>query len=493
VSARNYDFVLAVDNAAGFVSGRTCFGITSETVGLIANVNYAANTIKVRVNNAQQEFSVGESLRSNTAVTTGGSANTNVEPYVAPYLSSDTTTATATISSINISKFIREKNAFEQKPIVRLYSIYYPGEWYPANANGNPTMEGAGYPWPHGIPFRIAEVRGDIISDIQYAVKFANVSYIPYPIDSGNIGLDSSGKINDLTLTLSNWDNLIGNFVENPYLVGLSSNACIAIVNSELVTNIDPRTVQGNVHYDSSVVDARGSNAVLDYEATQALNGTWTPLKQDSRDLLGAVVEIKTTYANFLDYWPEYSRVTGAYANTVQVITTLPYRPGDNVRSNTNSTEYTIVSVGEDYITVSSTTTALVPGEALYIVNPEADAESFVLDTFKINNLDGLDDKAAKFTLTSWLQYFKLQLPKRRFLKNTCPWSYKGEECQYPTSGTGTIPGSTLTANGFFDINNATVFTQAEDECARNQQACELRRNTVHFGAFPGTGATLPR
>jgi putative heme iron utilization protein len=83
---------------------------------------------------------------------------------------------------------------------------------------------------------------------------------------------------------------------------------------------------------------------------------------------------------------------------------------------------------------------------------------------------------------------------------------YKGSECQYPTGGTGLIPGSNTlivsngtlladgaTANGFFNIRNETVHTLSEDICAKNLQACELRGNQFHFGGFPGTGGTLPR
>jgi hypothetical protein len=49
------------------------------------------------------------------------------------------------------------------------------------------------------------------------------------------------------------------------------------------------------------------SNASFDRTQTINVGGTWQEQKMDTRDLLGGVVEIKTTFANFLDTWPEYS------------------------------------------------------------------------------------------------------------------------------------------------------------------------------------------
>ena len=72
------------------------------------------------------------------------------------------------------------------------------------------------------------------------------------------------------------------------------------------------------------------------------MGGTWVEQKQDTRDLLGGVVEIKTTFANFLDFWPEYSSVQAISANVVEVYSTLPYRVGDNVRAKSGSVEGTI-------------------------------------------------------------------------------------------------------------------------------------------------------
>ena len=51
------------------------------------------------------------------------------------------------------------------------------------------------------------------------------------------------------------------------------------------------------------------------------------------RDLLGGVVEIKTTFANFLDTGLNIASVQSVSSNVIEVYNTLPYRVGDNVRA----------------------------------------------------------------------------------------------------------------------------------------------------------------
>lgn len=654
MTARNYDYILTVDNTYSFVSSNNIIGASSKTMGLIVNVNHAANTLKIRLANADQEFITGEVIYSNSVVVAGGIAsltysgidgatntfalpsltgvtqfskdsislymngyrvpgsmwtlhsNTNVrfKPFyhtkvnstdtanlkvklnetvkkaffnpavwssgneipdldssviynstivndfswiipdaelltyikgtqsdqdnntlynltlpivdsnanisvnfgninTAPYYSTlrfgETITASANIVEIGNSVFIEAKNTFEQQPLVRLYTLYFPGEWYPPKESGNPdtTSLGIAYPWPAGFPVRFAEIRGDYISDITYAIQLGGVSYMPYPLNSTGIGLDSSGKINDVTFTVSNFDNLITQLIENAYLCGFNStNNAPGIVNGETVFNIDPRTNPANAHFDSGYSESVGINVAWTYSTTTAHGDTWTRLKHDTRDLLGGVIEIKTTFAHLLDYWPEYSVILEKVnSNHLKMRTISPYRIGDVVHNDGNNmvnASSVITGIIPPYLVVNNAI-SLNPGDKLYIQNPDATSDEFILDTFKINSLDGLDDKAAKFSLTSWLQYFKNVSPKRSFLKNTCVWDYRGDECQYPRSGTGAIPGSTKTANGYFTINNQTTADPTLDVCAKNSIACDLRRNGVHYGGFPGTGVSVPR
>jgi len=497
MTTRTYDYILTVNSTVGFTQGNNIIGITSGTEGFIANVNPENNTIKVKVDNVLQEYNIAETCNTTFITTSGGSVDINQQPYFEPSYNATTVVSSCEITNIQNSNFIREKNAFVQRPSVRLYTLYYPGEWYPPNQAGNPTGEGTGYPWPDGLPFRFAEIRGETASDIQYECLFGGESFLPYPIESGDIGIDSSGQVNEIQITISNFDNLITTLVENPFLVGNnSSNSNTAIVNGEYVTNIDPRTNPEHPDFDENIAASRGGyNVAFDYDTTISLGDTWNKLKIDTRDLLGGVIEIKSTYANFLDVWPEYSIVRETTPNLITVASTLPYRIGDIVRSNSNQETYQIINMFGDNLITDTEVPNVKAGDKLYIVNEEADQDGFVVDNFKIDSLDTLNPIVAVFAVVSWLQYFKLQLPKRKYFKNSCPWSYKGPECQYPDNGSDLIPGDTQnrTANGYFDINNAEVLTVQEDVCAKNFEACTLRNNNIHFGGFPGTGRTIPR
>lgn len=420
------------------------------------------------------------------------SANTEARSFISSNYASQITTATSTISAVLESPYIAEKNSIVQTPLVKLYTIYYPGEWYPENANGNPSLSGNSFPWPYGFPMRFAEVVGEAYSDFNYSVSFNNVSYKVIGVDSGDISVDSSGKIGELSMTISNFDGVIGSIVENRNILGYnSSNNFTALVNGETVQNIDPRTIPGNAAYSSEVAATRGQNAAWSYAETVAFNDTWTRLKDDSRDMLGAVVEIRMTYAKFLDHWPEYSIVRSATSNSATVYSSIPYRVGDLVTANSKAyTSNTLVtSIEGNTVYFSNTKLATLGANSkLLIVNPDADPTSFVEYVFTVNRLDELDEFVAKFSLTNWLQYYKMKLPKRKFTNTTCPWVYKGPECKYPSNGTDTIVGSNppITANGFFTYSNETAASSATDICAKTLTACSLRKNLVNFGGFPG-------
>ena len=509
MSARSYDVILNVDNAFGFVTTNVLVGNTTATSGIIANVNLSTNEIKVKLNNIQQEFSSSEVVHSNTitlATGSGGDGLLSTSNFVSNVISANSTTAIATISSITPSAFKAEKNSFSQNPIVRLYTIYYPGEWYPPNDAGNPTGQGTGKAWPNDFPIRFAEVVGDLTSDLSYNVSYGGTSYIPFPVNASKLGQGSEGSVDEITLDVFNVDNIITRLIEDPFLAGNnSSNSVTATVNGELVNGIDPRTVVGTtsnpdgLNYDAAIVSYYGrSNASFDRTQTLSVGGTWTEQKQDTRDLLGGVVEIKTTFANFLDYWPEYSSIQSVSSNVIEVYNTLPYRVGDNVRARSGTIEGTIQSIKRNsFLFLSNDLEADIPiGEALYIVNPLADSESYVEDKFKIDQLEKLSDDIATFNLISWLQYFKLVTPKRKFYKNTCQWDYKGPECQYPGPGSDPIPGSSpvLTANANpIAANNQIAADSSGDVCSKSLLACTLRNNQLHFGGFPGTGRTIPR
>lgn len=523
MTARNYDVIITVDNASSFETSNLLIGNTSLATGTIANVDSTLNTLKVKLSNSILEFSNLEVVHSNVISVSGtanGSLNTTSLPFQANTFSGNTTTAIATIQSIAPSGFIAEKNAFTQNPVVRLFEVYYPGEWYPKNAAGNPGGKGEGRSWPTNFPIRFADIRGDLISDLNYNVTYSGSSYIPFPSQISAIEQASDGKINDVSLTVFNVDNIISALVEDPFLVGNNtSNACQAYVNGELVHGIDPRTIDATnvsfglgteghdvltrarangLTYSASVETGiyGKANASFTREQTIAVNGDWQEGKSDTRDLLGAIVTIKTTFANFLDVWPEYSTARYITSNVVEVYNALPYRVGDNVRSELGTTEGTIQSIEENrFLYLSNPLDSnLAVGDAVFIINPQADAESYIEDKFKIDSLESLSDEVATFGLVSWLQYFRNQIPNRKFYKNTCQWAYKGPECQYPGPGGLAIPGTSLTSNANpIAANNEIAASAAGDVCGKSLQACTLRNNQIHFGGFPATGRTIPK
>jgi len=444
----------------------------------------------------------------------------NTVPFTSNIATSEVTTATTTIASQDPSLFIAEKNAFVQNPVVRLYDVFYPGEWFPPDKHGNPTGEGTGRSWPTNFPLKFADIAGDLVSDLQYNVTYDGESYIPFPLNITSIKQNQDGKIDDLTLTVFNVDNIISALVEDPFIVGNNtSNSCVANVNGVPVNGIDPRTINftpaqvgnaGEIAFDSlTVARAKGlnysdsivglygkANASFTKEQTEAVAGTWQIQKNDSRDLQGGVVNIKTTFANFLDVWPEHSVTKYITSNVIEVYNAMPYRVGDTVKSSKGSTTATIQTIEENrFLFLSNELEGNTNiGDEIFIINADADTESNIEDRFTINNLEELSQSTASFGLVTWLQYFKQITPRRKYYKNTCQWQYKGEECQYPGPGGGTIPGTNLTANtNPIGQDNKTASGPEGDICGKNIVACNLRNNGIHFGGFPATGRTIPR
>ena len=484
-----------------------------------------------------------ESLARDVNVTVRvDTANLEASAFNPAVFTGNTTTAISpNISAITPSPYIKEKNSFTQNPIVRLIKIYYPGEWYPPNKAGNPTGEGAGLSYPVNFPFSVAEINGDIISDINYNVTFGGQSYSPYPLNVSSLEQKSDGEINELSVTLFNFENTISALIEDPFIAGNNkTHSAMAVVNGEYVHGIDPRSINAdpedlgdpepvNQLSDSNVANVAANvlqflrNIQVDganvYNFSSTVVGTygkenaawtrdevisgdhqgeanWDEKKLDSRDLLGGVVEIKSTFANFLDFWPEYSTIKSQFANAFEMTTTMPYRVGDNVKSSKGDTEATITAIEENRFLFLSNdlSEGTTINDPLYIINVDADPDSFLEDVFKIETLDSLNDLAAEFTLTSWLQYFRFVVPKRKYYKNTCQWEYKGAECQYPGPGELSIPGTDLKSNANpVKADNTVGSNPSDDVCGKSLLACQVRNNDIHYGAFPATGRTIPR
>ena len=69
-------------------------------------------------------------------------------------------------------------------------------------------------------------------------------------------------------------------------------------------------------------------------------------------------------------------------------------------------------------------------------------------------------------------------LPKRQCVSNICQWVYRSSECSY-------------TGTNFFDINDQSVASAAQDACGKRLSSCKARfgqHNALPYGSFPSLG-----
>ena len=82
------------------------------------------------------------------------------------------------------------------------------------------------------------------------------------------------------------------------------------------------------------------------------------------------------------------------------------------------------------------------------------------------------------FELASKFDLSNKELPNRQVVANICQWQYRSPECSY-------------TGSNYFDVNNNTVGTLAQDACGKRVSSCKKRfgeNGELPFGSFPGAG-----
>ena len=99
-----------------------------------------------------------------------------------------------------------------------------------------------------------------------------------------------------------------------------------------------------------------------------------------------------------------------------------------------------------------------------------------------IDRVASENPELVEFELVGKLDLTNLRLPARQVVEH-CPWIYKGNQCKYK-------PGK------MFNLQNQQVTDPAQDQCAKNLRACELRfpkgqgigpgDKLLPFGGFPG-------
>jgi lambda family phage minor tail protein L len=103
-------------------------------------------------------------------------------------------------------------------------------------------------------------------------------------------------------------------------------------------------------------------------------------------------------------------------------------------------------------------------------------------ESWYIDRVSAENPELVEFELIGKLDLTNLRLPGRQVVEH-CPWVYKGSECGYK-------PGK------MFNLQNQQVTNAADDQCAKNLKACELRfpkgqgigpkDELLPFGGYPG-------
>jgi lambda family phage minor tail protein L len=95
-----------------------------------------------------------------------------------------------------------------------------------------------------------------------------------------------------------------------------------------------------------------------------------------------------------------------------------------------------------------------------------------------IDRKSGESRNSVSFELASKFDLAGVMLPKRQVIANICQWRYRSTECGY-------------TGSNYWNVNDQTVATLAQDRCGKRLSSCKLRfgeNAELPFGSFPGAG-----
>jgi len=84
------------------------------------------------------------------------------------------------------------------------------------------------------------------------------------------------------------------------------------------------------------------------------------------------------------------------------------------------------------------------------------ETNGFLIDTFYIDSYNA-NVADATFVLTSKFDISSLELPRRKYNKNNCPWLFKGTDCKY---------------------------AGADTTCDKTLTDCRTKSNQINFGGF---------
>ena len=436
-------------------------------------------------------FNAGQNLRVRRNNLSGSFADpADTAPFNSRHKTGETQTAGRVIVSVDKARYIRDKNSLVQQPKVKLFTIYYPGELF---------EEGSDYPnngqdWHPPFPYRFASpVLG--LGD-NYTIINGGIEYPVIPFTLGNIRMAGDGSIGTTQLSIYNMSEQISDVIQNRNLAGYATGSAVTSVtrSGRTFTGIDRATVPGDSAYSFSIIRQYYNGkfrSPMSYERALETNSTWVPIKKDSRDILGAVIKVQTTYAHYLDYWPEAATITNIPSDGYSAVVDNPsfYNVGDRVYpENSSFDKYVITAINGNTITFNNVFYGSRRAK-LIVENEHANPNEGSELILRISQLEGLNDNTATFNLTSWLDYFNRTLVKERYMQNVCRHKYRGKYCGYPGPNGGTIPGtSDLQANtNPITVDNKVGSSPDDDVCNKSLEACRLRNNAHRFGGFLGT------
>lgn len=112
-------------------------------------------------------------------------------------------------------------------------------------------------------------------------------------------------------------------------------------------------------------------------------------------------------------------------------------------------------------------------------VNPTADPTAeFARDIYYVDRKGNESRDTVEFELAAALDLAGVALPRRQIIQNYCPWKYRGSECGY-------------TGTSYFDINDTSVASAAQDVCGKRLTSCRARFGQtaeLPYGGFPAAG-----
>jgi lambda family phage minor tail protein L len=118
------------------------------------------------------------------------------------------------------------------------------------------------------------------------------------------------------------------------------------------------------------------------------------------------------------------------------------------------------------------------PGGTNPYGTPDPTAE-FPREIYYIDRKSTETRDVVEFELASSFDLAGVRAPKRQCIGNICQWEYRSTECGYSGSS-------------YFNENDQTVPTLADDVCGKKLSSCRARFGTtaeLPFGSMPGIGA----